>query len=119
MEFAMLAGMGIGAVLEGVSISQKKCELQNQVKNVKENLKNLNLSMKQQDTLLQLQEVELRQKVDDLNMQIAAQHRLMVKTHADFKSSYQQFQVGGIIFLILLMFSLALRRFVFPRMGGV
>lgn len=111
--FAALAG----SLASGINISHSVCAMQEKVCNAKKSLKQFNLAMSDADKLLDIEQVELRQDLANQVQGLATLHQDLITENSTFKQNYQNFLIGGIIFVMIVIFALAVRRFIFPKGG--
>jgi hypothetical protein len=107
----MVGGAILGAVGSGIEVQKSGCAMEEAICKNKLYLNELNSQMEDIDKLLKLENVELRQQIQNTAEQIAILNGQIKVQAQEFKKSYNNFQVGGILFIILIIFMLALKRY--------
>lgn len=111
MGVAVLAG---GAI-QGSKVAQKRCQLQKQTESLNSQISDYSKTMANKDQLLRLENTRARIQTQKIARQIANEHRLMKLNYREFKDSYNVYIIGGIIFLMIMIFALAFKKFVLQK----
>lgn len=111
-----MVGMLVGGIFNGVSVAKQACALSKNVCDVKQQIKDYTAQMENQDELLQLENVEVRQKMNSLIDSITQAHNMINVNYKNFRDTYNLFLVGSIIFIMLIIFALTFKKMVLSKL---
>ena len=110
-----LAPVLAGGIAGGMDLARDKCELSINLCNTREDLKTFNAGAAAIGTILDEQNTLAMSERDALIENIATQHRAMNLNYKAFIAKYIFYLIGGILFLMAVVFMLVLRKFVFKQ----
>jgi hypothetical protein len=108
----MVAGAIAGAIGQGISVANKQCELQHKVDDLKSSTAKYLKNMQDADNILKLENVQIKIQTQNLAQEIASKHRLLNQNYLDFKNQYSLYLVSGVIFIMLIIFAMAFKKFI-------
>lgn len=112
----MMAGMGLlGAISGGLSSSQQQTDIKKQVCDTAKQTQAYSQTMQTALTEIQQADQNVRDQIKNTTINIQQSQKIIKAKQQSFKQQYNMFLIGGLVFILIVIFLLASKKFILMK----